>query len=80
MLNGLACQTDEKVVTDKLIERNVPFESEDGYDQQTNYGSGFLPFAASDETQNEEKADNSKSPISSTLCNSKSAYSSVVCS
>nr|XP_009402789.1 PREDICTED: squamosa promoter-binding-like protein 9 isoform X1 [Musa acuminata subsp. malaccensis] len=77
MLNGLACQTDEKVVTDKLIERNVPFESDDGYDQQTNYGSGFLPFATSDETQNEEKADNSKSPISSTLCNSKSAYSSV---
>ncbi|URE02863.1 Squamosa promoter-binding-like protein [Musa troglodytarum] len=78
MLNGLASQTDEKVVTNKLIDRNVPFESDDGYDQQTNCGCGFVPFAASDETQNEEKADNSKSPISSTLCNSKSAYSSVV--
>ncbi|CAL9096246.1 unnamed protein product [Musa textilis] len=77
MLNGLASQTDEKVVTNKLIDRNVPFESDDGYDQQTNCGCGFLPFAASDETQNEEKADNSKSPISSTLCNSKSAYSSM---
>lgn len=88
MLFGVACHTEEKVISNKLMERKVLHESDDGCDTKFNLLSGFTPirgnsflsFAASSEPQNEEKDDNPKSPISSTLCNSKSTYSSTVSS
>ncbi|CAL9116363.1 unnamed protein product [Musa acuminata var. zebrina] len=84
MLFGVACHTEEKVINNKPMERKVLHESDDGCDTKFNLlsgftticGNSFLSFAASSEPQNEEKDDNPKSPISSTLCNSKSTYSS----
>ncbi|WOL03341.1 hypothetical protein Cni_G12061 [Canna indica] len=84
-VNDLSCQTDEKVVGNKLIERKVPLELDDGYDSSFSLLSCFtttpvdhdiFSFTASNKPHNEEKVDNSKFSISSTLCNSKSGYSS----
>ncbi|URD76401.1 Squamosa promoter-binding-like protein [Musa troglodytarum] len=82
MLFGVACHTEKKVVSNKLMEGKVLHESDDGCDTKFNLlsgfttirGNSFLSFAASSEPQNEEKDDNPKSPISSTLCNNKSTY------
>ncbi|XP_026656221.1 squamosa promoter-binding-like protein 9 isoform X2 [Phoenix dactylifera] len=83
-LDGFACGTVETSVSNKLRERETLLESEDGHGSPFHSLSSFnnvhsnsiMSFVASDEAQREEKIDNSKSGLSSTFCDNKSAYSS----
>lgn len=85
-MSNIARDTVETVVSNRSLDRETLLGSEDGNGSpicsipsfQDDQNASLVSFAASADARADERINNSKSTLSSTLCDNKSTYSSVV--